>query len=76
MAATNYHHLTTPREILEYALKMEKQSYEFYEEIENHCSVEFMKEIISELKNEEYTHMHSINAMIARLDAGLHIVKE
>lgn len=76
MTTINYQQLNTPRAILEHALKMEKQSYDFYENIEEHCSVEFMKEIITELKNEEYAHMHSITSMIARLDAGLHIVKE
>jgi rubrerythrin len=62
--------LTTPNEILEAALNMEMQARNFYAELERNCSVDFVKELLLTLENEETKHVHLIQKMLARVEAG------
>jgi rubrerythrin len=66
--------LTTPDQILRAALDREKESRDFYAAIAASCSVDYVKELLEKLENEEEKHMHMIQAMIERLDAGRDIV--
>ena len=62
--------LTTPDEILQAALKMETQARDFYVELEKNCSVDFVKELLLTLQNEESKHMHLVQKMLGRVEAG------
>ena len=62
--------LTTPDEILQAALKMETQARDFYAALEKNCSVDFVKDLLLTLQNEESKHMHLIQKMLGRVDAG------
>ena len=62
--------LTTPNEILQAALKMETQARDFYAELEKNCSVDFVKDLLLTLQNEESKHMHLIQKMLGRVEAG------
>lgn len=62
--------LTTPDEILQAALEKETQARDFYEELGKNCSVDFVKELLLTLQNEESKHMHLIQKMLGRVDAG------
>lgn len=62
--------LTTPDEILQAALKMEMQARDFYVELEKNCSVDFVKELLQTLQNEESKHVHLIQKMLGRVEAG------
>jgi len=62
--------LTTSNEILEAALNMEMQARAFYAELERNCSVDFVKELLLTLENEETKHVHLIQKMLARVEAG------
>jgi rubrerythrin len=68
--ASNKHNLTTPDQILKKALEMEKQAYDFYEELALGCAVEFVRELLEKLRDEESKHVHMIHAMISRLELG------
>jgi rubrerythrin len=62
--------LTTPNEILQAALDKEMQARDFYAELERNCSVDFVKELLLTLANEESKHVHLIQKMLARVEAG------
>jgi rubrerythrin len=62
--------LTTPNEILQAALAKEMQARDFYAELERNCSVDFVKELLLTLANEESKHVHLIQKMLARVEAG------
>ena len=62
--------LTTPNEILQAALEKETQARDFYEELGKNCSVDFVKELLLTLQNEESKHMHLIQKILKRVDAG------
>lgn len=49
---------------------METQARDFYEELGKNCSVEFVKELLLTLQNEESKHMHLVQKMLGRVDAG------
>jgi rubrerythrin len=66
--ATNY---TTPDEILRAALEKETQARDFYAGLEATCAVDFVKELLQTLQNEENKHMRMIQDMLGRLDAGM-----
>jgi rubrerythrin len=61
---------TTPDQILKQALEKEKQAHDFYEGLSLGCSVEFVRELLEKLRDEESKHMHMIQAMISRLELG------
>jgi rubrerythrin len=62
--------LRTPDEILKRALQKETQARDFYDSLAATCSVDFVKEMLLRLKDEEAKHIHMINDMLARLESG------
>jgi rubrerythrin len=62
--------LTTPNEILQAALEKETQARDFYEELGKNCSVDFVKDLLLTLQNEESKHMHLIQKILKRVEAG------
>jgi len=66
--------LRSPDEILKVALEKETQARAFYAELAVSCSVEYVKELLEKLHDEEGKHVHMIEAMIRRLDAGQKLV--
>jgi rubrerythrin len=62
--------LTSPDRILERALEKETQARDFYAELAAGCSVDFVKELLETLQNEESKHIHMIQAMQSRLEMG------
>ncbi len=62
--------LTTPDAILRVALSKEEQARDFYAELETVCAVDFVKELLLTLQNEESKHVRMIRDMLGRLDAG------
>lgn len=71
---TEQDRLSTPDVILHAALRKEEQARDFYAELEATCSVDFVKDLLLTLQNEESKHMHMIQRMLRRLDAGKDIV--
>jgi rubrerythrin len=67
---TDTSNLTTPDRILDLALEKEKQAHDFYEQLAAKCHVDFIREMLETLQNEESKHMHLISEMKRRLDAG------
>jgi rubrerythrin len=68
--AFDKHNLTTPDQILKKALEKEKQAHDFYEELSLKCSVEFVRELLEKLRDEESKHIHMIQSMLSRLELG------
>jgi rubrerythrin len=70
-----HHHrgFSSPDEILSAALAKEQQAHDFYEGLAKDCTIDFVKEVLLKLQNEESKHMHVIQDMIARLESGRHI---
>jgi rubrerythrin len=62
--------LTTPNEILQAALEKETQARDFYKELGKNCSVDFVKDLLLTLQNEESKHMHLIQKILGRVEAG------
>ncbi len=62
--------LTTPNEILQAALDKEMQARDFYSELAQNCSVDFVKDLLLTLHNEESKHVHLIQKMLGRVEAG------
>ena len=72
---TPYQHtMTAPDQILQKALEMETQARDFYIGLALDCSVDFVRELLEKLQNEEYKHMCMIQDMIRRLESGKDIV--
>jgi rubrerythrin len=69
-AMANEYGLITPDEILRAALEKETQARDFYAKLALGCSVDFVKELLQTLQNEEAKHMHMIQKMLGRLDSG------
>ena len=63
----------TPDQILQKALVKETQARDFYERLASACRVDFVRELLEKLQNEEYKHMSMIQAMIGRLESGRNI---
>lgn len=62
--------LTTPDQILKTALQKEMQARDFYAELANQTSVDFVQELLLNLQNEESKHVHLIQNMLGRLESG------
>ena len=63
--------LNTPMAILKAALKKEKAAYRFYDNLlKEHKSIEILREMIEQLREEEYRHVQIIEKKIAKLDFG------
>jgi len=65
--------LTTP-EILKEALRRENEARDFYGELAASCHIDFVKELLERLKNEESRHVRWVQDMITRLNAGKDVV--
>jgi rubrerythrin len=63
--------LTTPSEILTAALEKEASARDFYGELAETCHVDFVKDLLLRLHNEEEKHYQLISKMLARLNTGL-----
>ena len=61
---------TAPNEKLSMALEKEREARDFYAELGVNCSVNFVKELLMTLQNEESKHMHMIQKMLGRLESG------
>jgi rubrerythrin len=70
-----HHHrgFSSPDEILSSALEKEQEAHDFYEGLAKDCTIDFVKEVLLKLQNEESKHMRVIQDMIARLESGRHI---
>ena len=71
---TPQHDLRTPDGILHTALEKETQARDFYAGLAAHCTVDFVKELLEKLEDEETKHMHLIQSMLERLESGRDIV--
>ena len=63
----NVAHLKPPIEILKAALEKESASRDFYAELANRCHVDFVRELLFRLQDEEAKHALLIRNMLARL---------
>lgn len=59
--------MATPDEILSTALDKETQARNMYEELAEKCSVDFVRELLEKLQNEETKHIRMIEDMLRRL---------
>jgi len=62
--------LKTPVEILKRALEKETEARDLYEELAVGCATDYVKDLLLTLQNEELKHMHMIQAMLRRIEAG------
>ena len=62
--------MATPDEILRLARENETLARDFYEEMAINCSVDFVKELLETLQNEETKHIRMIDHMLTRLESG------
>jgi len=63
--------LNTPMAILKAALKKENASYRFYDNLlKEHKSIEILREMIEQLREEEYRHIQIIEKKITKLGLG------
>jgi rubrerythrin len=60
----------TPGELLELALAKEKQSHAFYEALLAHGQAGLLRELVEQLKDEEYNHVRRIEQKLAELNLG------
>jgi rubrerythrin len=65
---------TTPRptvdELLNLALQKEETARDFYAKLAQGCQIDFVRELLEQLANEEEKHVHMIRNMQARLHVG------
>lgn len=59
--------LKNPGEILHAALQKEQSAHDFYAKLAIHCHVDFVRELLLHLQNEEAKHIDLIKQMLARL---------
>jgi len=62
--------LSSPDEILKAALEKERQACDFYGNLASGCSVDFVRDLLEKLQNEESRHVKVIEEMIQKLEAG------
>ena len=68
------HNVTTLDQILRKALAKETQARDFYAKLALACPVNFVIELLEKLGDEEGKHMHMIQEMRVRLEAGENVV--
>ena len=68
------HELKTPDQILQMALAKEKEARDFYDAQATYCPVDFVRQLLEKLKDEESKHIRMVQSMIAKLSAGRDIV--
>lgn len=62
--------LTTAKEILEAALHKEELAYRFYDAVMNSTKVDFVKDLVAQLREEEQKHMLLIRKKLSALERG------
>ena len=62
--------LKTPVDILQAALEKEQAARDFNAELSHHGHVEFVRDLLLRLHNEEEKHIDLIRNMLARLGSG------
>ena len=67
---TETHIPQTPLEILQAALKKEKDAYHFYNNLLNTTTVLFLQELLEQLRDEEHKHIQMIEKKIAKMNSG------
>ncbi|NIS68709.1 MAG: hypothetical protein GTO12_07060 [Proteobacteria bacterium] len=60
----------TPEEILSTALKKEKAAFSYYDRMLKSTNIELIRDLLQELKNEEYKHIKMVENKIRRLNLG------
>jgi rubrerythrin len=60
----------TVEEILTSALRKEESARDFYAKLAADCPIDFVRELLKKLENEESKHVNLIHSMQARLRAG------
>ncbi len=60
----------TAENILKAALRKEKASYNFYDNLLKNTKLDIIEEILGQLREEEYKHIHIIEKRLARLELG------
>ena len=60
----------TPIEILQSALKKERDAYHFYENLLDTTTVFFLQDLLEHLRDEEHKHILMIEKEIAKLTSG------
>jgi rubrerythrin len=60
----------TPDQILQEALRRENEAHDFYAGLATHCHIDFVKELLERLRDEESKHARWIQDMIIRLNSG------
>ena len=60
----------TPIEILKEALRKEQISYTFYNDLLQQSTVDFMSDILEELRDAEFHHIKMIEKKITHLELG------
>ena len=66
--------LKTPEEILKVALEKEIQARDFYAGVAAHCAVDFIRELLERLRDEESKHIRMVQAMVTKLSLGKDVV--
>ena len=64
----------TPDEILHAALAREEQARSLYTELAAQCRIDFVRELLERLSDEEAKHAQLLREMITRLDLGKDLV--
>ncbi len=65
---------TTPDEILQEALAREQEAQAFYASLLARCRIDFIRELLEKLEEEESRHVHLIQEMITKLNLGHDLV--
>ena len=61
---------TSPGDILRAALEKEAAARDFYADLAGRCHVDFVRDLLLRLHNEEEKHLDLVRKMLARLEAG------
>ena len=62
--------LQTPIEILQAALKKEKDAYRYYGTLLNTTTVLFLQELLEQLRDEEHKHVLMIEKILTKMQSG------
>ena len=60
----------TPDEILKRSLAKEKAAFDYYDRLLKSTNIDLIRDLLQELKNEEYKHVKMIEGKIRRLGLG------